>query len=172
MREKICANPECNKIFKSKRKDALFCSKNCVIKVWRTTHSRLEEGRRYRAKHKDELKAKGVDRHKKFRETHPDYGNAWFRNHPEQKLSYQRKYRKSHPVPHRNDNAKFRKNNPDVIRAQNKANREIKIPQGELCTRCGIALATDKHHPDYSKPLEVQFVCEKCHVILDKERIG
>lgn len=28
----------------------------------------------------------------------------------------------------------------------------------------------ERHHPDYSKPLEVIFVCKSCHGLLDEER--
>jgi len=31
------------------------------------------------------------------------------------------------------------------------------------CERCGITCTTHGHHPDYSKPLEVVWVCRKCH---------
>ena len=32
-----------------------------------------------------------------------------------------------------------------------------------LCERCGKNPAQHRHHPDYSKPSEVQLVCTKCH---------
>lgn len=31
------------------------------------------------------------------------------------------------------------------------------------CERCGIKCKPDAHHPDYSKPLDVIFLCEACH---------
>jgi hypothetical protein len=32
------------------------------------------------------------------------------------------------------------------------------------CERCG-ASKSEKHHPDYTKPLEVVFLCRRCHMI-------
>ena len=31
------------------------------------------------------------------------------------------------------------------------------------CKKCG-AQATDRHHPDYTKPLEVILLCRECHM--------
>lgn len=63
----------------------------------------------------------------------------------------------------REQKRRWRKKYPEKIRAVNIANRKIKIPKGEKCTMCKKRLATDKHHPDYSKPLKVIFLCRKCH---------
>lgn len=32
----------------------------------------------------------------------------------------------------------------------------------EPCRRCGAEPA-EKHHPDYEKPLEVEWLCRSCH---------
>jgi len=33
----------------------------------------------------------------------------------------------------------------------------------ENCTRCGRA-AAEKHHHDYDKPLEIEWLCRPCHL--------
>lgn len=45
--------------------------------------------------------------------------------------------------------------------------RKIPIPKGKLCEDCNKVLAVDRHHEDYSKPLDVDFVCRSCHIKLD-----
>jgi hypothetical protein len=37
------------------------------------------------------------------------------------------------------------------------------IPIGPQCQICGAIENLEKHHPDYSKPLEVITLCRSCH---------
>jgi hypothetical protein len=38
------------------------------------------------------------------------------------------------------------------------------------CVSCGAEKA-EKHHPDYSKPMEVVWLCRRCHVKLHKGQL-
>lgn len=41
-------------------------------------------------------------------------------------------------------------------------NGELEKP--EKCTRCGFETdELDAHHPDYSRPLDVEWLCRRCH---------
>jgi len=59
----------------------------------------------------------------------------------------------------------FQKNPEEQIKskARNIANNKIKIPIGQICEWCKKRLATEKHHEDYSKPLEVMYLCSRCN---------
>jgi|WetSurMetagenome_2_1015567.scaffolds.fasta_scaffold178046_3 hypothetical protein len=59
------------------------------------------------------------------------------------------------------------KNNPDVIfkKKVRKIASRIPIPLNKKCKYCN-ELATDRHHPDYNKPKEVEYLCRKHHRIL------
>lgn len=46
--------------------------------------------------------------------------------------------------------------------AVSKAIRDGKLTP-KPCERCGFALGVQAHHEDYSKPLEVVWLCTKCH---------
>ena len=56
-------------------------------------------------------------------------------------------------------------NNPRYKGVHSKVQTAIKngtlIP--EPCTICGSAINIHAHHPDYSKPLDVNWLCSKCH---------
>ncbi len=41
---------------------------------------------------------------------------------------------------------------------------EEKLKAPKICSKCGRSdLGIDGHHWDYSKPLEVEWLCDKCH---------
>jgi len=61
---------------------------------------------------------------------------------------------------------RWAKRNPQKRRAQGRAKSAqgkgfIQPPPG--CEKCGAAVKLEKHHPDYSKPLFVQWLCPPCH---------
>jgi hypothetical protein len=44
-----------------------------------------------------------------------------------------------------------------------KAVRSGRLIRPTGCSRCGKRCKPEAHHPDYSKPLEVVWLCEVCH---------
>src|SRR5690606_10306486 len=62
---------------------------------------------------------------------------------------------------------------PDRARAVDAANnavRDGRLKRPSACEGCGKEVRTEKHHPDYSKPLLVVWLCKPCHAIADKIR--
>lgn len=59
----------------------------------------------------------------------------------------------------------YKNNNPEVVKAHRKVRRAIS--RGELerkpCEVCGEEPA-DAHHDDYSKPLQVRWLCREHHI--------
>lgn len=58
----------------------------------------------------------------------------------------------------------YKARNPEKIRAQHAVENEIR--RGRMhrkpCEECG-ELKSEAHHADYSKPLEVKWLCHPCH---------
>jgi ribosomal protein S27AE len=41
--------------------------------------------------------------------------------------------------------------------------REGRITKQEICSECGSTKKIEAHHDDYSKPLDIRWLCEDCH---------
>jgi hypothetical protein len=71
---------------------------------------------------------------------------------------------RKHEYNRKNDRGRqYKIQNPEKIKAQAQARYRIVIPEGQLCEECGKHPAKHRHHPDYSKPLEVKFLCASCN---------
>jgi hypothetical protein len=62
---------------------------------------------------------------------------------------------------------RWHENNKHKSKAQHLARHAMKknvIPRQTNCNRCGVSgVRLEMHHADYSKPLEVEWLCTKCH---------
>ncbi len=61
---------------------------------------------------------------------------------------------------------RFRKKNPEKYRAHYTVSNALKrglLEKGSHCEVCGAQTKLHAHHEDYSKPLEVLWVCINCH---------
>ena len=54
--------------------------------------------------------------------------------------------------------------------ALNDAIRYGKLERPTVCSRCGSEGDIEAHHEDYSKPLDVMWLCVRCHNELHKEK--
>jgi ribosomal protein S27AE len=94
-----------------------------------------------------------VEAERKWRAANPD------KMHAKQSRSYLR-----NSESRRAGVKKYREENPDIARAHDIVERAVKF--GKIvrrpCEICG-AVRTDAHHDDYTKPLEVRWLCRRCH---------
>ena len=58
---------------------------------------------------------------------------------------------------------------PDRSSAQRKARRRHPQPP-ERCQVCGMANKLERHHPDYSRPTVIVWLCKPCHARADAIR--
>jgi ribosomal protein S27AE len=89
----------------------------------------------------------------------------YYRNHANRRAvadAYQREHREQATEANR----RYVERNPDRYKAHNavsNALRDGKLTRGP-CENCGAPRA-HAHHDDYSKPLEVRWLCSTCHGI-------
>ena len=68
-----------------------------------------------------------------------------------------------------------RKRHPDRDRARRILGRAIKsgaIIRPSFCGECFTPCKPDGHHDDYSKPLDVRWLCEKCHYKITRKPLS
>lgn len=81
-----------------------------------------------------------------------------------------RKYRKGNKKYARNNIKRYKTQNPEKYFAGRTLRRAVlngKIVKPNHCTRCGLICNPEGHHADYSKPLQVIWLCRPCHRIED-----
>ena len=121
------------------------------------TEARRLQGReamqRYRLSHKEKVKAS----RDAWREAHPEYfSSARVRRANVERM---RLLRRNPAVRHK-------------ILAVRKLNHALesgkvkKLP----CQQCGSTKRPEAHHPDYSKPLEVTWLCRDCHIQIHRRK--
>lgn len=94
----------------------------------------------------------GKERMKDWREKNPEKNRKIARNGYQKNKEKRLKEKKD-----------YWKKNPNLRKVNNETNRKVKIPKNKMCEKCNQKQAKDKHHEDYSKPLEVRFLCPSCH---------
>lgn len=125
------------------------------IKKWRADNrERLLAGKkRYHEAHKDEDNA----RSKAYRAEHKEETREMI-------LNWRKNNSELWKYHHDKSQKKYIANNNIVARAHGTVFRAIQ--RGELvaqaCEVCG-GKKTEAHHDDYNKPLEVRWLCKKCH---------
>jgi hypothetical protein len=80
---------------------------------------------------------------------------AWAEANPEKHKAYARKAF-----------AKYKAKNPEKYKAHYTVNNAIRggrLVRPDVCERCGDTAKIEASHDNYSKPLEVEWLCRPCH---------
>ncbi len=102
--------------------------------------------------------------------TRGDYSETskkWYQANKEKVAAYGKKYVENNREAHRAKAERYRKANPDKVNARSQVAYAVskgtllRPSKCELCQEEGISI--EAHHPDYSKPLDVEWLCAACH---------
>ena len=96
--------------------------------------------------------------------------NKYNRTHKDQRSNYYKKWYaengRNRAVGWQEAIREWQKNNPEKVKAREKVNNAIrsgKIIKPINCSKCNRETRLSGHHFDYSKPLEVIWLCGSCH---------
>ena len=108
--------------------------------------------------HKDGL-------HNNCRKCRKEICKKWRTNNARKKKKDDQEYRLNNPEKFRKYVEKWRNNNPEKTKAHIKVRSAIKkgLLTPTKCEKCESTEKIEAHHPDYAKPLEVMWLCRKCH---------
>jgi len=99
-----------------------------------------------------------------FKEKKEKSDKVWRENNPDKVKKYSRIAAK-----------RARNKHPEKVKARLLVDYAIKkdfLIRPTECSKCGKEGRIEGHHEDYSKPLEVTWLCKKCHVELHKQTRG
>jgi hypothetical protein len=116
-----------------------------------------------------EARAKHAEEQRRWRERHPDRNAEILRRyrlrHPE-KANSDHKRRKANPGKRRAWRQREKSLYPEKYRARKTLYEHVSrgtLKRPDSCSQCGIKCKPEGHHPDYSKRLEVIWLCHRCH---------
>lgn len=81
------------------------------------------------------------------------------------------KCRKENPGKAREDDARYRGRYPERVKARRAVSHAImagRLVRQNGCSMCPSVTMPEAHHEDYSKPLEVAWLCKECHRAADR----
>ncbi len=133
------------------------CKKNLPLSEY-SRDKRLSDGHRNDCKNCLKEIRNRPDRKQKERE--------WQRRNMGRYAETRKNYRNSHKSEEAIRMNKYRKNNRYKINTHQRvyvAIRDGKLVKPSKCSECGQHGLVQGHHEDYSKPLEVVWLCPKCH---------
>ncbi len=100
-----------------------------------------------------------------------DCRKSYRADHKEEMANYQRAYLQTESG--RTTHKRYRQNHSEKIKAHQAVHivtRNGSLKRSVFCETCGLPTKTHGHHADYTKPLEVEWLCRKCHVKVHNKR--
>ncbi|MBA7592340.1 hypothetical protein ES708_34520 [subsurface metagenome] len=94
------------------------------------------------------------------------YDREYIRNHPEVNKRYYQNWRANHLEEARQQRLEHARNDREQHNAIRRA--QVHYPDRQICEIEGCYELGERHHDDYSKPLEIRWLCKRHHKRLSR----
>ena len=136
--------------------------------AWRAAHykKQLEYSRAYRAAHREKDREGCRKYYAAHRKECCEYSRKYRAAHREKQCEYERVYRATHRQKLYETTRKYRAAHPEHFAAKKVVECAVQdgtLVRAPVCMDCGKWYLTEAHHPNYSKPLDVIWLCRECH---------
>lgn len=94
---------------------------------------------------------------------------AWALANPERAAAIKERWAELNPAKVKASHQAYALANPEKIKARSAldyAVRSGRVVRPDRCEACGGVGPVEGHHPDYALPLDVVWLCRRCHVDL------
>jgi len=98
---------------------------------------------------------------REWREKNPEYHRIWQQNNRKKLRKIQKKYYENNRDKYLYIFAQYREKNQEKIIAQRLSNKLY--PSRQICNLSVCNKLGERHHPDYSKPSEIIWLCRRHH---------
>lgn len=101
-----------------------------------------------------------------------EYSHKYNIENRHKRKAYKLEYNRTHSAQNMEWEARYKEINPMEYKSRTalgNAIRDGKINRPQFCSKCGKKCTPDGHHPDYSRPLHVIWLCRSCHGRLHKK---
>lgn len=95
----------------------------------------------------------------------------WAKENPDRVALRQKRYRDNHPEKRGLRSKQDREKYPERTKARKKVAYALKTGRAKRpskCSNCAKTKNIQAHHDDYSRPLEVRWLCPGCHKLADR----
>lgn len=103
----------------------------------------------------------------------PAARREWRRNNPDIVSAQRKRYRGRYPERLNAESRVWMRKNPEKHTAHSTLYAAVtagKIARPDRCSICNRECKPDGHHEDYTRPLDVIWLCQRCHAQLHAER--
>ncbi|SRR6266496_2799990 len=114
--------------------------------------------------------SKQISRSNLCRSCYKQYQHEWKKNHPQSELHHKKLYRERHKQQikayAKTWHEKWRNANREKKHAHDAVRSAIRtgiLTRPDKCALCSKSKHIEAHHPDYTKQLDVIWVCQDCH---------